>query len=143
MANFFKVGSGATDNPSNIVTITAPTSKGTADYETMEFPVGTDYQVPSGKTLYITKLIVSANAASADFAIGYGDTGVANGVTAPTNFVQITPNRMYPFKYVNGSGSSGVTTEHDVWIPIPQLKFPCARSNGTAGAYVTAIGILV
>ena len=143
MANFFKVGSGATDNPSNIITISAPTAKGTNDYETMEFPVGTDYQVPSGKTLYITKIIAGTNAGSADFAIGYGDTGVANGTTPPTNFVQITPNRMYPFKYVNGSGSSGVTTDIDVWIPIPALKYPCVRSNGTAGAYVSAIGILV
>ena len=108
--------------------------------KTFEAPVGTDYKVGTGKTLKILKMFCSGSVGT-DVHISYGDDGVDEGTTAPTNEV-----------FVMGSGSSGFSPmfipEHlrtyvqDVYLEIPADKYPClAKPNTTKTAAVLLIGV--
>ena len=126
----FRVGAGGTDTPSDVKTGFAfPT--GVDQYMTFEFPIGTDVQVTAGKTLYITHIRINQSV-GANFDIGYGDTGVANGASAPTNYVEIVTS----FEAVT------VQDDFDVIIPIPAGKYPCVRTTaGDAGVYFEGIEV--
>jgi hypothetical protein len=106
---------------------------------TFESPVGTDYQVPASNTFYITKLDVHGIGNNNTLAvIGYGDNGVADGTTAPTNAVEVT-GQYY------SSGTEDVA-QLSVLIPIPAQKYPYVKApTGAAsnGVSVTAYGIEV
>jgi len=125
----FRLGSVGQDSVNNTkVAAAAPTD--TSRYMTLEFPVGTDFQVTAGYTLYITRVIVTG-VANVTAIIGYGDDGVADGAAAPTNAVRLT------------STLGGTTTNagiYDVLIPIPAGKYPFAFSNNGA-IYVTLFGV--
>jgi hypothetical protein len=118
----FKIGSGGTNAPDEVVTGFAAAT--TAEhYMTFEKPIGTDIQVTAGKTLYITKLR-AIQSTGMNFNIGYGDTGVASGVTPPTNYVALITNLE----------AVGVDDEFELIIPIPAGKYPCIYTLPATGA---------
>ena len=131
----FKLGAAAQDSLDKVVIMCASVS-GTNNYMTLEYPVGTDYQVTSGYTLYITKIDVKANTTSnpCQIMIGYGDDGVADGDSAPTNWVQLTA------KYTVIGASN--TIPFDVIIPIPSGKYPCVLTT-TNDTEINCYGIEV
>jgi len=121
----FRFGGLAQDSIDGVQTVAADT--GGSKYMTLESPVGTDYQVPSGYTFYITQISFGTTAA---VVFGYGDDGVAYlNNNPPTNWVAVT-SRIYP-------GSIGNLA---VLIPIPSGKYPCTFGI-TSGNYVTCYGI--
>ena len=101
-------------------------------YMTFESPVGTDYQVPAGKTFYITKIICSDVSASSGFYLGYGDTGVAEGAAAPVNYQRLTG--------VTHVNTAYYSYPFDVCIPIPANKFP-VMAGSAAASQVTLYGV--
>lgn len=105
----------------------------TAHYMTFESPMGTDYQVTAGHTLYITKVFVQGTAAGYGPSFGYGDNGVADGVAAPTNWVQLT--RIFAIQ------DSAKTWDWDVIIAIPAGKYPCALSLGVFSCTVFGVEV--
>ena len=79
----FKLGGAVTDTVADLAQGSARMSVG-ARHSTFEAPVGTGYQVASGKTLYISRLIVNIDTANHTVQLGYGDTAVADSASAPT-----------------------------------------------------------
>ena len=80
----YKLGALAQDGLDGIITI-ACRPGASAHYMTFETTSGTDYQVSAGSAFYITKFDMTSTGAAPDVAIGYGDNGVADGASAPTN----------------------------------------------------------
>lgn len=130
----FKIGGGGTDTPADVKCMAA--TPGSTQYMTFESPVGTDYQVPSGKIFYITKIIYSSSSSAAltAFQIGYGDTGVPAQAGAPTNAVNVTS------MFATVTNSQQYTL--DVFIPIPAQKYPYILTQGNGGP-CTIFGIEV
>lgn len=124
---WYKIGAVETRDPSLLRCLSNSQIQVTSErYDTLESPEGTDYQVPTGKTLYITKLQVGSGATSGTFFIldvGYGDDGVANSASAPTNRKVV-----YRTIYMQGAGLRG---DLDVFIPIPAGKYPYIYGNGS------------
>lgn len=89
-------------------------------YDTFEIPLGTNYQVPSGKILRCS--FIRYEQALALFQtysylfIGYGDDAVDNSGSPPINPVILTPN-------IN-SGNAFEECKKDIWIEIPSQKYP-------------------
>src|SRR3990172_3860628 len=54
-------------------------------YSTFESPGGSDYVVPANTTLVITRLVYQSASLGDVIAIGYGDDGVGDSASAPTN----------------------------------------------------------
>lgn len=132
----YKLGALGQDDLTGVKCLSAILAAAAPNYMTLEYPTGTDYQVPAGKTFYITKMDFHGNATDqhAIILIGYGDDGVADGAAAPTNFKALTANY-----YVNLASN---TTPFDVIIPIPAEKYPCIKiSVGTCA--ITVYGIEV
>jgi len=128
---FYKAGFAVTDTPGDIKTIMAnPTAPG--NYMTFETPIGTDYQVPAGKTFYMTGCMIRAAGTIAIFNLGYGDTGVANGGTPPTN------NKNVHGEF--GEATSGASKYFDIFAAIPAEKYPYALSQNT-NVHVTIYGL--
>lgn len=105
---------------------------GASDYMTMEGPVGTPYQVPAGKTFFVTRLTFNYAGGPNWFHVGYGDTAVASGAPAPTNFVKVTQ--------AYGGGGSSIDASIDVMIPIPANKFPCIKNQSGTVGYIKVEG---
>ena len=121
----YKAGSAATDTPGDVIQLAVNLTE--SQYMTAEAPVGTDYPVTAGKTLYITKLIWKSDGAGATFGIGYGDDGVAAGASAPTTPVNRTSSLVF------ACAAADTTYSEDVFIPIPAEKYPYIYTSGTAG----------
>lgn len=125
----YKSGFAVTDTPTDLICLqcspTASTSKSLLQNDT------TNYQVPAGKTLYITKIIVHGEAANWTAAVEYADA--ADGVTNKRN--------------VGGDLMSGVSAyevfKSDVWIPIPESKYPCVTPNAAGRVRCTVFAILI
>lgn len=109
-------------------------------YVTFELPVGTDYSVPAGKVFKITR-VVFAGAAGNKFAIGYGDTGVSTGVSAPTAPVFIIGSGA-DFGAGNLLVPAAANTLYsiDIYGEIPAGKFPMMRSEAV-GTNCQLIGV--
>jgi hypothetical protein len=133
MSEFFKIGGGATTTPGNIrIGNSVPSN---TQYRT--FGTGlVDFQVTTGKTFYITKIILSGSTAT-QLEIGYGDVATSGSqASAPTGAVDLTPQS-------NGFNSpANTSTTFDVVIPIPSDKYPYAKSvSGTQGVFIMGIEI--
>lgn len=118
----YRIGSLAQDDETGIKFITA-NALAAGHYCTLEFPVGTDYQVPAGKTFYITKILYSAHVAGGGVLLGYGDDGVASGVAAPTNPVRLTALIM--------ARLADEEYNSDLFIPVPAEKYPFIFTFGS------------
>lgn len=109
------------------------------NFMTLEGPVGTDYQVPAGKTFKVTKIII-ATAANGQVILGYGTAAVADGAAAPAGATYLigtsTPDSPLC------SPAANTTYTHDVYAEVPATMYPFVR-GGSAGApfYVCVIGI--
>jgi hypothetical protein len=125
----FRLGAVGQDSVVNTKVMCA--RAGSSEYQTFESPVGTDYQVTNGYTLYITKIVISTSGSICTGSIGYGDDGVGAGGTPPTNWKQLTTSIIS-----NASNS----TQYDVIIPIPSQKYPCVLIE-TNGGSVTIFGV--
>lgn len=109
-------------------------SGATTKYNTFEEVIGTDYQVTTGKTLYLSLAIPIASTADTGFYLGYGDDAVNNSATPPTNAVQLMDlisvhNAYTPY-------------EVPIFATIPADKYPygyCA--GGTLQVHVLGIEI--
>ena len=95
-------------------------------YMTFESPSLTDYQVPTSKVFLGLKLVANAEAtANSEIGLGYGDTGVADGTTAPT-----TPIYLIGEDPANSRGTPYVCStawlpfEWLIYISVPAGKFP-------------------
>lgn len=119
----------------NTVALTNSVSTVTANrYDTFESPRGTDYQVPSGQTLYINNLVghhTTHGSAHASVQIGYGSTGVSNSATAPADAVIV-------FSYTEHDHDVQVEPI-DVWIPIPAGMYPFLLVDQGAGYQATGV----
>lgn len=129
----FRLGAVGTDTLSGTMYAVSYISSST-DWETLESPVGTDYQVTAGYTLYITKIVWSSNTAGAQVTeIGYADNGVAEGSNALTNKVVVFP-------VLFGTASATQSLE-GLWT-IPAGKYPFFTA-GVAGVLVMIFGVEV
>jgi len=121
----FRIGIGATDTIGDIVSAYSYIASN-GQYETLESPVGTDYQVTAGKTLYITRLVyfVSSSDAITIQEFGYADDAVAEGAAAPsTNKVALIDGG------IRGGGNATGPTTLDVFFEVPAGKYLYWRSN--------------
>jgi len=125
----FTYGSLAQDSEEGIVILTA--ESGGSVYMTLHDVSGSDYQVPSGYTLYITG--IAFENATYPFIMGYGDDGVAkDNVAPPTNWVELT-SRLYP---------AANTGKLSTFIVIPEGKYPCVEGISAAN-YLTFFSIKI
>jgi len=115
---------------------------GANTFMTFESPVGTDYDVPASKKLRVYKVIWQGAVVATYLSLGYGDDGVADGTSAPTNIVRQI-----------GSGNSGSALavfvinqpeKESISLDIPAGKFPVANKNNTNGIFsATLFGVEV
>lgn len=110
-------------------------SASNGNYDSLDFPRGTTFTVPPGKTLVITSgCAVNVGAAiGSQTEIGYGDDAVADSAAPPTNFVVLF------------SGVCTATDLRPMYLRIPEGKVPYMRSHDSGGAYDwegTAVGLL-
>jgi hypothetical protein len=90
---------------------------------------GAVYQVPAGFKLVIyAQRIVNTSAVSESAAFGYGDTGVNNSASAPTNNVGITIGA-YSGNFPTSATAYNIT-ESVVNIEIAAGKYPYTISDG-------------
>lgn len=107
------------------------------NYMTVESPVGTDLVVTAGKTLYVGLVIYQGSAKGISFEIGYGDDGVANDATPPTNYVQVIQDVLV-------TQTDDTSHSCDMIIAaIPAGKYPCIRQHGTGTlkVYIAALEV--
>ena len=135
---WYKVGSAETRDPTLLkCLINTQTQLDLNRYDSFDSPRGTSYQVPTGKTLYITKVqgsILQAAGADVGIEVGYGDTHVEDSVAAPTNVIPIYLTKFFTI--------NGLQLDLDVWIPIPTGKFPYIYLMNNVGNF-SAMGIEV
>jgi len=115
----FRVGSLASDVVGSIKSCSA-NALATGHYMTLEFPIGVDYKVPTGKTFYITSISGYGTTVNTEFYIGHGLTGVASAAVAPTSWTPL----VYSFFLVNASQEY----HFDVFLPVPADAYPCILS---------------
>lgn len=133
----FKAGDGTSDTPGDFVTLVNTKSVTSTRYQTLQTPDGVNYQVPVGKTLYITAINASnaTGAANPVGPCGFGDTSINDSAALPTN-----PNYFCDANV--GLPIAGGTTQQlkGCWA-IPAGKYPFTRyiTNLT----LTMQGILV
>lgn len=110
-------------------------SCGASNYETF-YCNGTRYQVPAGKTLRIWAMRyhdLSNTVTSAGSTLGYGDTVVANGAAAPTNYVGLaTGGDIGSMGQISASG----IVEYFLGVDIPAGKYPCIKQNAASSCAV-------
>jgi hypothetical protein len=101
----------------------------TNGYDTFK-QFGVHYQVPVGKTLYVTQFASSASSASLHF--GYGDNAKSDETTAPTNFVNVMTTSAY-----------AETVNNSVCFVIPASKYPCMFHNASGIRTMLIYGVVL
>lgn len=129
MVTGFSTGSYGSDLPEGIRSLSAETSAANR-FDTLQSPEGTNYQVPAGKTFFISRIIWTGTALGNAVVIGFGDNAVSDSVTAPTNAQNLTPSTIGVFRV---TVANQVQSEN-LLIAIPAGKFPFIKSIGGAVA---------
>lgn len=127
MVTGFTAGSYGSDLPDGIRSLLAETSAANL-FTTLQSPEGTNYQVPAGKTFFITKIIWTGTAIGNAVVIGYGDSAVVNSATPPTNPQNVTGSTIGVFKI----RVANEVLRENLMIAIPVGKFPFIKSIGGA-----------
>ena len=131
----FAVGGSTTRDPSDGVALVNSASPVTAgNYDTYESPRGTDYQVPTGQTLYITQLTGSpqvATSTSETLTVGYGDTAVGDSTAAPDSAVVVF--------VTSWESVDGAPARLDVFVPVPAGKYPFVLPSGASNVQATGL----
>lgn len=96
------------------------------DFDTLQYPLGTDYQVPADKTFYITSVRFDGDTAKTIMRVLYGDDVVTASATPPTNPVYISP-----FYVVLVSGEDH---HHETLIQVPTGKYPAVEFQVGGGS---------
>ena len=110
------------------ITLTQAFATATNTYVSLESPAGTDYSVPVGKEFMWLKLKMLTGATNLPtgnaLTWGYGDTGVAEGTSAPTTEVDIC--------YAANVGPAyGTNTIVDILAPMNNASpFPISDPTG-------------
>ena len=124
----FRLGSVGQDSLTGVKYAVAYIAAGD-NYKTLESPVGTDYQVTAGYTLYITKIVWGSSTAGSQIKqFGYGDDGIAEGAAAPTNAVVLIPF------FLQGSTTALAELE-GIWT-IPSGKYPYFQANTALSGFI-------
>lgn len=101
--------------------ITPSTSPGGGNYDSVDLPLGTSYEVAARRTFLLAGVAVTIGATSTTLQFGYGDTHVENSVAAPASDV-VLGEVQYPANA--GLVLTSITGE------VPAGKFPWARITG-------------
>jgi len=113
---------------------------------TLEFPGGTDYQVPAGKLFIGYKIAVAASVAGVSWAIGTGTDGVATGTTEPTSPVMVIgiDSTGSGFKSPFTIPTADTIFEFNTFFEIAAALFPFAECDNTSGnKVITVYGVEV
>ncbi len=113
----YKLGSLAQDTRTGLTTLFKALAKD--DFDTLQYPLGTNYQVPAGKTLYITEIVFAGDTAKTIMRVLYGDDVVTASAVPPTNPVYISP--------FHGAPVADVDHHHETFIYVPALKYPAVE----------------
>lgn len=110
-------------------------------FMTFEDPVGTDYQVATGKVFYLTRIFLNSQTAGIQHTVGYGDDAVAEGTTAPTTPVyQIGNNTTSTLQ----ATTANITQEFKCYASMPAGKYPFVRKYISGNGHsIQAYGIEV
>ena len=114
MTTAFKLGTVVKDAVTGLKQINALVTQ--AQYMTLESVVGTDYQVPAGKTFYMTRVMFATTSADSGIQIGYGTAGVPSQAGAPAGAVICTANFHSKVSYT--------PVTYDLLIPCPENTYP-------------------
>jgi len=114
----FRIGSLVQDTDAGIKGLWASQTGG--NYCTFQSPVGTYYQVPTGKKFIITKIIYHGEGAGVCILIGYGDNAV-NGGSPPTNYVYLS-------KDIRGV-TAWLEYTIDCYFEVPAGKYPFYKAE--------------
>jgi len=125
----YRTGFAVTDTPGDGVCLQASASA--SNYQTL-LQHGSNYQVPAGKTLYITRVHFNVSVAGAAFNIGDATAAVTNSASSPANNIQTT------------GSITGTTTEMiiDCFIPVAQNLFPFLKA-GSGSTNITCYGVVI
>jgi len=110
----WKLGSLATDHRTGLKVAFKSVLKD--DFDTLQYPLGTDYRVPADKTFFITGIYFTGDVAKSIMRVLYGDDVVTASATPPTNAVYISPFFEAPV--------AGIHEHHETFISVPALKYP-------------------
>jgi len=113
----YKLGSLAQDTSTGLKVVFKTVLKD--DFDTLQYPLGTNYQVPEGKTFYITSVFYEGDVAKTIMRLLYGDDVVTASATPPTNPVYISP--FYK------AAVSDVHNHHETYLMVPEFKYPAVE----------------
>ena len=110
------------------------------EYMTFESPVGTDYQVPSGRTLMITRVVFQSTLDGAAIVIGYGTNAVPAGASAPTSAISVV-GRAHATDPVSPVVANAVADHFavDIYAEIPASMYPFFQSSGVAQVQIFGV----
>lgn len=115
----YKLGSLAQDTSTGLITLFKVVAKD--DFDTFQYPLGTNYVVPANKTLYITELVFSGDTAKSIVRVLYGDDVVTASAVPPTNPVYISSFHIEPV--------ADIDHHHETFISVPEGKYPAAEAQ--------------
>lgn len=130
----YHIGRANDTNPDNIVGLVSSTTPVDADnFDSWQSPRGTDYQVPSDKTTYITDITGFPQVTSGNIVmeIGYGDEAVSNSASAPTGATVVWS--------ATWAAEAGSLQALDVWAEIPAEKYPFVHLDQQGAIQATGV----
>ena len=119
----YKLGSLAQDTITGLKVVFKAVAQD--DFDTLQYPFGTNYQVPEGKTFYITAVYFEGDTAKTIMRILYGDDVVTASATPPANVVYISPFYKAPI--------ADVHNHHETMLIVPEFKYPAVEMQTGAG----------
>ncbi len=119
----YKLGSLAQDTRTGLKMLFKTVLKD--DFDTLQFPLGTNYVVPALKSLYITAIAFYGDTTKTKVRVLYGDDVVTASATPPTNPVYVSP---FYSELVSGQDH-----HHETFIEIPAGKYPAVEFQVGAG----------
>lgn len=119
----YKLGALATDASTGLKTLFKSVVKD--DFDTLQQPLGSDYQVPPNKTFKISAVIFEGDTAKSKMRILYGDDVVSASNVPPANAVYVSPFYSAPV--------AGVDHHHETYIEIPENKYPAVEFQVGSG----------
>lgn len=120
----YKLGSLAQDTVTGLKVLFKAVAKD--DFDTFQYPLGTNYVVPANKTLYITQVVYYGDTAKTIIRILYGDDVVTASAVPPTNPVYISPWHVAPVAEVDH--------HHETFITVPENKYPAVEAQVGGGS---------
>jgi len=119
MGKVIKFGTIALDEFTGIKSISGSVTDN--NYDSLEVPVGTKYQVPADKIFRIGLILYCSEKAPTKISIGYGDTAVTDSAVAPVNPVTIIRNLSLEI--------ADKQYRENIYMFVPPLKYPFIKSS--------------